>query len=447
MKAILDEMLAALSRGERVVLCSILASSGSVPRGAGAKMAVFEDGRVLGTIGGGAVAVYFQFFAPEQTADVAVLKRWREMLDRDVDLWLLLSLDGDGVNEFHVVTREEIPQDKADYFSTKAVWKNGIYVEPLCHAGSVYIFGGGHVGRALVPVLATVGFRVVMYDNREELAKKENYPMASEVIFGSFSDISGKVALKLHTGEPGGPNIIPREWVKEFQAKVPGTTIVECNVFYASPRQTTEGHRKTLETNGWTFSPVDIMDEEGDTPLPIKGGKWLKEVHVGSHLLSYDSMIVLTHFKGHTMGGFGGCLKNVAIGCASGKLGKWELHHEGSNDWAGGPHFMERMVEGGKAVVDHFGQKITYLSVMRRMSVDCDCVGTSAAEPTADDIGILASTDILAIDKAAIDLVYALPEAQRHDLVERIESRSGLRQLSYMRELHMGTDQYDLIEV
>lgn len=236
MKAILDEMLAALSRGERVVLCSILASSGSVPRGAGAKMAVFEDGHVLGTIGGGAVerlsiqraqdalknggsnelksynlhpsevastgmicggavTVYFQFFAPEQTADVTVLKRWREMLDRDVDLWLLLSLDGDGVNEFHVVTREEIPQDKADYFSTKAVWKNGIYVEPLCHAGSVYIFGGGHVGRALVPVLATVGFRVVMYDNREELAKKENYPMASEVIFGSFSDISGKVVL------------------------------------------------------------------------------------------------------------------------------------------------------------------------------------------------------------------------------------------------------------
>ena len=213
MKAILDEMLAALSRGERVVLCSILASSG-----AGAKMAVFEDDRVLGTIGGGAVerlsiqraqdalknggsnelksynlhpsevastgmicggavTVYFQFFAPEQAADIAVLKRWREML------------------EFHVVTREEIPQDKADYFFAKAVWKDGIYVEPLCHAGSVYIFGGGHVGRALVPVLATVGFRVVMYDNREELAKKENYPMASEVIFGSFSDISGKVAL------------------------------------------------------------------------------------------------------------------------------------------------------------------------------------------------------------------------------------------------------------
>lgn len=259
-------------------------------------------------------------------------------------------------------------------------------------------------------------------------------------------DITGRTALKLHTGEPNGPNIIPREWVKAFQAEVP-STIVECNVFYTSPRQTTEGHRKVLETNGWTFSLVDIMDEEGDVALPITGGKWLKEIHVGKHLLNYDSMIVMTHFKGHTMGGFGGCLKNISIGCASGARGKRELHREGNNDWAGGPHFMERMVEGGKAVTDHFGKHITYLSVMRRMSVDCDCAGTNAAEPTADDIGILASTDILAIDKAAIDMVYALPEAQRHDLVERIESRSGLRQLSYMRELHMGTDQYDLIEV
>ena len=181
MKAILDEMLAALSRGERVVLCSILASSGSVPRGAGAKMAVFEDGRVLGTIGGGAVE--------------------RLSIQRAQD-----ALKNGGSNELKSYNLH--PSEVAStgmicggavtvyfQFSTKAVWKNGIYVEPLCHAGSVYIFGGGHVGRALVPVLATVGFRVVMYDNREELAKKENYPMASEVIFGSFSDISGKVAL------------------------------------------------------------------------------------------------------------------------------------------------------------------------------------------------------------------------------------------------------------
>ena len=279
--------------------------------------------------------------------------------------------------------------------------------------------GAGNAEKGEFPQAPVVGSRRVGHDFAGEKAvvyftRKIDAEHLKKLYSLVNGEIIGKVAIKLHTGEPGGPNIIPREWVKEFQAKVPGTTIVECNVFYASPRQTTEGHRKTLETNGWTFSPVDIMDEEGDTPLPIKGGKWLKEVHVGSHLLSYDSMIVLTHFKGHTMGGFGGCLKNVAIGCASGKLGKWELHHEGSNDWAGGPHFMERMVEGGKAVVDHFGQKITYLSVMRRMSVDCDCVGTSAAEPTADDIGILASTDILAIDKAAIDLVFALNEPQRH---------------------------------
>lgn len=260
------------------------------------------------------------------------------------------------------------------------------------------------------------------------------------------ADISGKIAIKLHTGEPNGPNILPREWIQAFQSEVPGT-IVECNVFYSSPRQTTEGHREVLKTNGWTFSEVDIMDEEGDVALPINGGKWLKEVHVGKHLLNYDSMVVLTHFKGHSMGGFGGCLKNISIGCASGRRGKMELHREGSNNWAGGPNFMERMVEGGKAVADHFGKRITYVSVMRRMSVDCDCAGTRAAEPTAPDIGILASTDLLAIDQAAIDLIYALPRNHRHDLVERIESRSGLRQLSYMKELRMGNDQYELITI
>ena len=195
MKAILDEMLAALSRGERVVLCSILASSGSVPRGAGAKMAVFEDDRVLGTIGGGAV----ERLSIQRAQDALKNGGSNELKSYNLHPSEVAStgmICGGAVTVyFQFFAREEIPQDKVDYFSAKAVWKDGIYVEPLCHAGSVYIFGGGHVGRALVPVLATVGFRVVMYDNREELAKKENYPMASEVIFGSFSDISGKVAL------------------------------------------------------------------------------------------------------------------------------------------------------------------------------------------------------------------------------------------------------------
>ncbi len=260
-------------------------------------------------------------------------------------------------------------------------------------------------------------------------------------------NITGKAAIKLHTGEPHGPNILPREWVRAFLKEVPGT-VVECNVLYASPRQTTEGHRKTLETNGWTaFTTVDIMDEDGDARLPVKGGKWLKDLAVGKHLLNYDSLIVLTHFKGHTMGGFGGSLKNISIGCASGKVGKEQLHREGEKLWSGGPSFMERMVEGGKAITDHFGKRITYVNVLRNMSVSCDCEGTAAEPVRLPDLGILASTDILAIDKASVDMIYALPEDVRAHMVERIESRSGLRQLSYMKELGMGSDDYELVQV
>ena len=138
--------------------------------------------------------------------------------------------------------------------------------------------------------------------------------------------IRGKVAIKLHTGEKNGPNILPREWVKEFQAQVPNSTIVETNTLYKGDRYTTEDHREALKVNGWTFSPVDIMDEEGETAIPVKGGKHLKELHVGKHMLNYDSMIVLTHFKGHAMGGYGGSLKNIAIGCAGGQIGKKEVH-------------------------------------------------------------------------------------------------------------------------
>lgn len=258
--------------------------------------------------------------------------------------------------------------------------------------------------------------------------------------------MTGKVAIKLHTGEPDGPNILPRAWAQKVQSAIPGSTIVECNVLYSSPRQTTEGHRETLKTNGWTFSRVDIMDEDGDTPLPIPGGRWLKEVNVGSHLLNYDSMLVLTHFKGHAMGGFGGSLKNISLGCASGKTGKNQIHQIAPDgNWPMGQQFMERMVEGGKAVTNYFGPRITYINVLNKMSVSCDCEGVKAAPVTTPDIGIVASTDILAVDQASVDLVYALPEAQRHDLVERIESRGGLRQLSYMKELGMGHAQYELI--
>ena len=169
---------------------------------------------------------------------------------------------------------------------------------------------------------------------------------------------------------------------------------------------------------------------------------------MGAHLADYDSLIVLTHFKGHTMGGFGGALKNIAIGCASGRMGKRQVH--GVVDygkWVTGGLFMELMADSGKAVCDHFGKQITFLSVMRRMSVDCDCAGTSAAEPVIPDIGMLASTDILAIDQAAVDLVYGFGDSRKADLIERIESREGLRQLSAMRELGMGSSEYELISL
>lgn len=259
--------------------------------------------------------------------------------------------------------------------------------------------------------------------------------------------ITGKTAIKLHTGEPNGPNLIPREWVQNFMPDVPNSTIVECNVLYNSPRQTTEGHRATIESNGWTFCPVDIMDAEGDVNLPVRGGKWFREVAVGKNIVTYDSMLVLTHFKGHGMGGFGGSLKNISIGCASGKVGKDQLHREGNERWSGGPNFMERMAEGGKAITDHFGERITYINILRNMSVDCDCSGARAAPVVTPDIGILASTDILAIDQASVDMVYALPEAQKHDLVERIESRNALRQLEYMKIMGMGSDNYEIISV
>ena len=264
--------------------------------------------------------------------------------------------------------------------------------------------------------------------------------------------IYGKVAVKLHTGEKHGPNILPRDMVKDFMAHVPDSTIVETNTLYQGDRYTTADHRDTLQVNGWTFCPVDIMDEDGDVNLPVRGGKRLKEVAMGGHIVNYDSMIVLTHFKGHAMGGFGGSMKNIAIGCASGQVGKKQVHGVDMppEDWGAWPAkepLMELMADSAKATVDYFGKHIVFINVMRRMSVDCDCAGTRAAEPTIPDIGIVASTDILAVDQASVDMVYALSAQENHDLVERIESRRGLHQLQAMKDLKMGNPQYELISI
>ena len=213
---------------------------------------------------------------------------------------------------------------------------------------------------------------------------------------------------------------------------------------------TTEKHRSTIALNGWNFCPVDIMDKNGTAVLPVKNGKWFTEMHVGKNLLNYDSLFVLTHFKGHVQGGFGGSDKNIGIGCADGRIGKAMIHTTpgSTNQWdIAKEEFMERMTESSKAVVDHFGKNIAFVNVMRNMSVSCDCEGTAAEPVVTPNVGILASLDILAIDQASVDLIYAMKETDRKALVTRMETRHGLRQLTYMKELGMGNNKYKLIDI
>jgi len=301
-------------------------------------------------------------------------------------------------------------------------------------------------GNRYVPYEERTGNESVVYFTRELSAEG-----LLEIYSRVSGAISGKVAVKLHTGEKHGPNIIPREWVRELiNREIPDATIVETNTYYDGDRYTTEQHRETLKVNGWIFCPVDIMDEEGTVMLPVVNGKWFQEMSMGSHILNYDSMIALTHFKGHTQGGFGGSNKNLGIGCADGRIGKAMIHTTpgSANMWdIGKEEFMERMTESTKAVIDHFGEKNIYINVLRNMSVSCDCEGCAAMPVVTPNIGIVASTDILAVDQASIDLVYALDEKDHADLVERIQSRHGHRQLSYMKELEMGNDKYILIDI
>ena len=301
-------------------------------------------------------------------------------------------------------------------------------------------------GDRYVPYEERTGNESIVYFTRDLSA--EGLKKLYERVNGQ---IGGKVAIKLHTGEQYGPNIIPHEWVENLvKTDLPDATIVETNTYYEGDRDTTEKHRETLKVNGWTFCPVDITDENGTARLPVKGGKWFTDMSVGKNLLNYDSLVALTHFKGHVMGGFGGSNKNIGIGCADGKVGKAMIHTaEGSDDmWSiAEEELMERIAESTKATVDHFGKKITFVNVMRNMSVDCDCAGCLAEQVVTPNVGILASTDILALDQACIDLVFALNDQDGAALRERILSRHGLRQLSYMKELGMGNDKYLLLDV
>ena len=306
-------------------------------------------------------------------------------------------------------------------------------------------------------VAGTDGDKYIPYENREgqESVVYFTANLSAEGLLRIFDKVgahlTGKVGIKLHTGEKDGPNIIPRPWVKKLvDERLSSAAIVETNTYYEGDRYTTPQHRETIAVNGWTFCPVDILDEDGIVMLPVNGGKWFTEMAMGGHLPGYDSLLVLTHFKGHTKGGFGGSCKNIGIGCADGRVGKAMIHTTpGSDDmWdISNEEFMERMTESAKAVADHFGKHIVYINVLRNMSVSCDCEGCAAEPVVTPNVGILASTDLLAVDQASVDLIYAMQEHQHADLVERMESRHGLRQLSYMKELGMGNNRYRLLDI
>ena len=263
----------------------------------------------------------------------------------------------------------------------------------------------------------------------------------------------GHVAVKLSTGEPGGHNYLQPSLIRELVQKVNGT-IVECNTAYGGGRADTQSHLQAAADHGFTaIAPVDIMDADGEIDLPLKGGRHLTRDIVGSHYADYDFTVILSHFKGHMMGGFGGAIKNMSIGIASSN-GKAYIHSAGRTTdpnvvWGDLPaqdDFLESMTEAAKAVADHCGERILYISVANKLSVDCDC-DSNPADPQMGDIGILASLDPVALDKACTDLVRSSDDPGKVHLIERIDSRHGMHTLDYAEQLGMGSQRYELVEL
>ena len=261
-------------------------------------------------------------------------------------------------------------------------------------------------------------------------------------------DLKGKVAVKVHSGEDGNQNYLKPEFLEDIVKCVNGT-IVECNTAYEGMRNTTEKHKELIKKHGWTeLFDVDIMDAEEEMELDIPNGKVIKKNFVGKHLENYDSMLVVSHFKGHPMGGFGGALKNISIGIAS-SHGKAYIHGAGipENLWtAEHDLFLESMADADKSIVDYFGDNIAFINIMCNMSVDCDCCAV-AEDPCMKDIGILASLDPVALDQACVDLVYNSDDPGKDHLIERIESRNGTHTIDAAYELGVGNKEYELIEV
>ena len=267
-------------------------------------------------------------------------------------------------------------------------------------------------------------------------------------------ELPGKVAVKVHSGEEGNQNYLRPEFMKPMVEYVKGT-IVECNTAYQGERNTTEKHLKTIERHGWnSIFDVDLMDSEGpDLVIPVKNGYHLNEDYLGKNIVNYDSMLVISHFKGHPMGGFGGALKQLSIGCAS-SAGKAWIHSAGTNKdqytlWNNLPpqnDFLESMADAASAVVDYFKGNMAFINIMCNMSVDCDCCAT-AEDPCMKDIGILASLDPIAIDQACIDLVKASNDPGKEHFLERVNSRNGIHTIEAAEKLGFGTREYEIIEV
>ena len=267
-------------------------------------------------------------------------------------------------------------------------------------------------------------------------------------------ELPGKVAVKVHSGEEGNQNYLHPEFMRKMIEKVNGT-VVECNTAYEGQRNTTEKHKKLMENHGWTkYFDVDIMDAEGDDlVLNIPNGKIIKENYVGKNMANYDSMLVLSHFKGHPMGGYGGAIKQLSIGCASSEGKSW-IHSAGKTKdqtilWENLPEqdrFLEAMAESASSVVKYFKGNMAFINIMCNMSVDCDCCHV-AEDPCMKDIGILASLDPIAIDQACIDLVKSSNDEGKEHLLERINSRHGTHTIDVAAELGFGTKEYELINL
>lgn len=260
-------------------------------------------------------------------------------------------------------------------------------------------------------------------------------------------ELKGNVAVKLHSGEVGNQNFLRPEFMEKAVKRV-GGTIVECNTAYAGGRNTTKRHIETMKNHGWSaIAPVDILDSDAEKTLKVAGLR-LKENYVGANIDNYNSMLVLSHFKGHPMGGFGGAIKNIAIGLAS-SHGKRHIHGAGDAEVflkADHDSFLEAMADAAKSIVDYFGNNICYVNVMKNMSVDCDCCAV-ADDPRIADIGILSSRDPLALDKACVDLVFQSDDEGKVHLIERINSRNGLHTLKAAEKLGIGSMDYELIEI